>query len=155
MSKVIFISTPYGPRNWIQKLFLEDRKMKSEVYQSISMATTLTDEDYNKVIERLQDKDTVKILHAVMGMVTEAGELMDAVKRHLIYGKPIDFINLMEENGDSFWYQALLAKVIGHDFESTWEKNIKKLSARFPDKFCEKDALNRNLNNERDILENK
>jgi NTP pyrophosphatase (non-canonical NTP hydrolase) len=109
-------------------------------------------DDYQKMAERCQDHTTLKILHAVMGMVTEAGELMDAVKRHLIYGKPLDFVNLMEENGDSFWYQSLLARASGFTFEESMERNIAKLFKRFPEKFSEEKALNRDLDAEREAL---
>jgi len=110
--------------------------------------------NYDLIAERLQDEFTLKILHAAMGMVTEAGELMDAMKKHIIYGKPIDIVNVAEEMGDSFWYQALLAKTLGVTFEQVQEVNIKKLKARYPDKFTEHSALNRDLDNERKILEN-
>ena len=45
--------------------------------------------------------------HALLGMVTELGELGDMVKRHVIYDKPLDKTNGMEEIGDLFWYLAL------------------------------------------------
>ena len=46
--------------------------------------------------------------HAYMGMITEVGELVDAIKREAIYGKPLDLVNLKEEIGDVFWYLNLL-----------------------------------------------
>ena len=52
---------------------------------------------------------TPRIEHAAMGMVTEAAELMDAVKKSKIYGRPIDRVNLVEEAGDIMWYLAILA----------------------------------------------
>jgi len=109
--------------------------------------------DYPAIADRLQDVTTIRILHAVMGMVTEAGELMDAVKNCIIYGKPIDTINIKEEGGDSFWYQALLSKAAGYTFESAMEANIAKLSSRYPEKFTETAALNRDLVKERRVLE--
>lgn len=125
--------------------------MKSAEYVEKSARTDL--DDYRKMAERCQDETTLKILHAVMGMVTEAGELMDAVKRHLIYGKPLDFVNLMEENGDSFWYQSLLARATGFTFEQSMQTNIDKLFKRYPEKFSEERALNRDLKEERSVLE--
>jgi NTP pyrophosphatase (non-canonical NTP hydrolase) len=110
-------------------------------------------DDYRKMAERCQNETTLKILHAVMGMVTEAGELMDAVKRHLIYGAPIDRVNIKEENGDSFWYQALLARASGFTFPECMDANIVKLLKRFPEKFTEDRALNRDLDEERKALE--
>lgn len=51
--------------------------------------------------------------HAAMGMITEAGELIDAVKRQMIYGKDIDAVNLKEEVGDCLWYANVAADTIG------------------------------------------
>jgi len=109
--------------------------------------------DYAPMQERLQNVQTLQLLHAVMGMVTEAGELMDAIKRHVVYGKPIDLVNLSEECGDSFWYQALLARTAGFTFAEAKSLNIAKLATRYPEKFTEDAALNRDLEKERRVLE--
>ena len=45
-----------------------------------------------------------QVQHALLGMVTEAGELADAIKKHVIYGKPLDKVNVMEEIADLMWY---------------------------------------------------
>jgi NTP pyrophosphatase (non-canonical NTP hydrolase) len=109
--------------------------------------------DYAPVCERLQDKKTVRILHAAMGLTTEAGEVMDALKKHLMYGKPLDTVNLKEEVADSMWYMAILADTLGFEFEEVMKTNIAKLKARYGEKFTEEAALNRNLDGERKILE--
>lgn len=109
--------------------------------------------DYAKVVERLNQPGMPEILHAVMGMVTETGEMMDALKKYLIYGKPIDVTNLAEESGDLEWYQALLLRTIKIRYEQVMAINIAKLQARYPAKFTEENALNRDLDAERAILE--
>lgn len=113
--------------------------------------------DYNVIRERLAKADdkTLQILHASFGVTTEAGEIADAYKKFLFYGKPLDNINLREEVGDVLWYLALLLRAIDSDFETTMQINIDKLRARYPSKFDEHAALNRNLEAERAILEQK
>jgi NTP pyrophosphatase (non-canonical NTP hydrolase) len=96
---------------------------------------------------------TPAIEHAVMGIVSEAGELMDAVKKTKIYGKELDKVNLMEEAGDIMWYLAVLADELDITFEEIWEKNINKLQKRYPEKFSIDKALDRDLEGERKILE--
>lgn len=96
---------------------------------------------------------TPDILHGALGIVTEAGEIADAVKKSIFYGKPFDLVNLQEEIGDCFWYLAILAKEAGLSFEAIMEQNIAKLKARYPDKFTEHHALNRDLEHERNVLE--
>jgi NTP pyrophosphatase (non-canonical NTP hydrolase) len=94
-----------------------------------------------------------RIEHATMGLVTEAGEAMDAIKKTKIYGKPFDAVNMKEEMGDVFWYLAIMCDELGITFEEVWEKNIAKLAKRYPEKFTEELALNRNLEVERKTLE--
>lgn len=44
------------------------------------------------------------IEHMSVGVIGEVGEFADALKKHVIYGKPLDIINLSEEGGDCWWY---------------------------------------------------
>lgn len=48
-----------------------------------------------------------QLIHAQLGMLTEVGELVDAFKREMAYGKPLDAVNIVEEIGDVFWYFVL------------------------------------------------
>ncbi len=96
---------------------------------------------------------TPRIEHGIMGLVTESAELMDAVKKAKIYGRELDRVNLVEEAGDLMWYLAILGDELGVSFEDMWEKNIAKLTKRYPEKFTSDLALNRDLDGERKILE--
>ena len=125
--------------------------MNSKEYQADATVTDLM--DYGPVLERLQNIHTVRLLHAAMGLCTEAGEFMDMLKKHILYGKPLDEVNLNEELGDKLWYTALALDELKTTFDQCMETNIKKLRQRYPNKFTEADALNRDLNKERQILE--
>jgi hypothetical protein len=46
------------------------------------------------------------LLHMGLGVIGEWGELVDAIKKSAIYGKPLDTVNLTEEVGDVTWYMA-------------------------------------------------
>lgn len=94
-----------------------------------------------------------RILHAAIGLVTESGELIDALKKSMYYGKELDLTNVKEEAGDILWYLAILFDAIGTDFTTEQERVIAKLKARFPEKFTDKLAAERNLEVERDVLE--
>jgi NTP pyrophosphatase (non-canonical NTP hydrolase) len=118
--------------------------------------------DYGAVLDRMEHRDgmagplpnekMLKLLHGIMGLDTEQGELMDALKKALIYGKPIDDVNILEEVGDSLWYQSLILDAIGKTFADAMDVNVQKLRARYPEKFTEAQALNRNLPKERRVL---
>ena len=101
----------------------------------------------------LQDESTIDLMHACLGIATEAGELIDPIKKAVFYGKALDKVNLMEEVGDILWYCAIILKYTGHTFEDAMERNIAKLQKRYPDKFTEEDAVNRDLVSERKELE--
>lgn len=99
-----------------------------------------------------------RIFHAIIGIATESTELCESLYDILTNRKEIDLVNLREENADLNWYQAIfydVMKELGH--EGTWngdlEKNIAKLKVRYPEKFTKKDAINRNLDKERKVLE--
>jgi NTP pyrophosphatase (non-canonical NTP hydrolase) len=93
-------------------------------------------------------------LHAVLGKLTELGEIADQYKRHIFYGTPLDSVNVKEELGDGYWYDSLLLNIHGATFEECFTMMVNKLKARYPEKFNELDAVERNLSKERAILEN-
>lgn len=96
--------------------------------------------------------DAENYIHGVIGMATEAGELLEAL-RDAINGDAVDRVNIKEEVGDMKWYAAILAKVARFVWGDDERVNIAKLRARFPDNFTEYDAVTRNLDAEREILE--
>jgi NTP pyrophosphatase (non-canonical NTP hydrolase) len=110
-------------------------------------------QDWDKVIERLSDITTIRLLHAAMGKVTEAGEFIDVMKKYIMYGKPIDTTNLKEELGDGQWYDGIACDALGTDFDTEQRRNINKLEARYPEKFSFDKAVNRDLEAERKVLE--
>ena len=95
----------------------------------------------------------MNLLHAAMGIGTEAGEVLDQFKRKIFYGRELDVVNVKEEIGDIMWYVAILLRELDLDFEEILQLNIDKLRARFPEKFSESHAINRDLGKERSILE--
>ena len=126
--------------------------MESKVYIENALKTESL--DFEKIKERLDPK-VIRALHACIGMVTESGELIDVFKKHLFYGKPIDWVNLEEEIGDLFWYVAVMVDVLGKDkFDSILKQNIEKLAKRYQNQiFTESSAITRDLSGEREILE--
>jgi NTP pyrophosphatase (non-canonical NTP hydrolase) len=132
-----------------------------ENYIELALNTELSPEQYQeKVAPRFNNIEIMRLTHAAMGLVTEAAEFIDVLKKYTMYGKDIDYVNLAEEIGDIGWFVAVaidaLAKIMNTD-PSILEKQIKeiniaKLKVRYPNKFTEDSAINRDLNAERDIL---
>jgi len=71
------------------------------------------------------------LIHSMMGIAGEAGELLDAVKKHVIYQKPLDLENVVEELGDMEFYMEQMRQRLGITREQTIEHNIVKLSKRY------------------------
>lgn len=130
--------------------------MKSDEYIARVLMTEST--DWDAIRKRLSGADMLRMLHAFIGIATEAGELLDALKKHIFYGKGLDIVNVEEELGDLDWYQSIAIHALrlnryNTSWEQIWEKNIAKLQARYPDKFTSESAVNRDLAAERAILE--
>lgn len=92
-------------------------------------------------------------LHMIIGITTESSEISDAYKKHFAYGKELDLVNIKEEVGDIMWYISNLCNLHDWDLRDIMSTNIAKLQARYPEKFNQEQALNRDLNVERNILE--
>lgn len=108
----------------------------------------------NDVMERFSNEN-IQLFHAGLGMATEAGEVLEQLRNHIFDDKALDKINLAEECGDMAWYMAIISRVVGQSFGEIFYRNIAKLKARYPLKFSTENALNRNLDTEREILEGK
>jgi NTP pyrophosphatase (non-canonical NTP hydrolase) len=70
-------------------------------------------------------------LHMAVGIVGEAGELIDAVKKAVIYRKPLDRANVIEELGDLEFYMEGLRQAYNITREETIDNNIAKLGERY------------------------
>jgi NTP pyrophosphatase (non-canonical NTP hydrolase) len=125
--------------------------MDTKKYKDMVLRTE--SKDFDSIASRLKDKRALRLLHGSCGIATEAGELLDAMKKHIFYGKDIDTVNIVEEIGDLMWYSAIILDELGVEFEEVMEKNINKLQARYGEKFSESRANTRDLDTERNILE--
>lgn len=108
--------------------------------------------DFKGIRKRFDDR-TIRLLHSAMGLSTEANEFLDAMKKYLFYGAPLDEVNIIEELGDGNWYEGLAINTLETTFEHILERNIAKLKARYKGKFNEEGAVNRSLETERKALE--
>ena len=95
----------------------------------------LHDLTYPQFVDGLVAKpedDMGKMVHMAMGVAGEAGELIDAVKKHWIYGKPLDLENVKEELGDLLFYATKIANLCGLTWDEIEAHNVEKLKKRYP-----------------------
>jgi NTP pyrophosphatase (non-canonical NTP hydrolase) len=74
---------------------------------------------------------TLDILHAAVGISGEAGELLDAVKKHWAYERPLDRDNAIIELGDMFYYATMMMVLLDTTFDEVLQKNVNKLGKRY------------------------
>ena len=75
---------------------------------------------------------TAELTHMAMGVAGEAGELVDAIKKHAIYNKPLDRENIIEELGDLDFFITRLCQILNITRDEYRAKNIEKLGKRYP-----------------------
>jgi NTP pyrophosphatase (non-canonical NTP hydrolase) len=73
------------------------------------------------------------LTHMVLGVAGEAGELVDAIKKHTMYNKDLDFNNVIEELGDLEFYLEGIRLPLGISRKEVLEANTKKLAKRYAD----------------------
>ena len=131
--------------------------MTPNEYQQAALRTDGNWDFYAKAHVRLAsaDPDMMMLLHAAVGIASEAGELQDALKKHIFYGREFDWTNAVEEVGDLLWYAALACEALGTTMEYVMEFNIAKLKVRYPEKFEAQRSIERDLAAERAALEGK
>ncbi len=82
------------------------------------------------ILESMTADDAHK-LHMAVGIAGEAGELLDAIKKGVIYNKPFDEPNIIEELGDLEFYMEGLRQAFGLTREAVIQHNVEKLSIRY------------------------
>lgn len=88
----------------------------------------------------VKDQDTINnnltgfqagLIHMMMGLAGETGELMDAIKKSVIYGKTLDRTNIIEELGDIEFYLEGLRQSLRISREQVISNNVEKLTKRY------------------------
>lgn len=102
---------------------LVERSLHSEMVQALAKSGEL-------ILSELTAQDAYN-LHMIIGISGEAGEIGDCVKKAIIYRKPIDMDNLIEELGDLEFYMEGLRQSFGITRSQTLSHNIAKLSKRY------------------------
>lgn len=77
------------------------------------------------------DPTDCEIIQATMGISGEAGELLDAVKKVVVYRQPINRVNIVEELGDLEFYITWLRQILCITREECIADNMTKLSKRY------------------------
>ena len=106
----------------------------------VNKVTSTESKDSDAFIYRLQelggDVAIQRLLTAAVGISAEGGEFMEIVKKMIFQGKPPSQDNLEHlkiELGDVMWYVAQACMALDESLEDICDRNIDKLSKRYPD----------------------
>lgn len=99
--------------------------------------------DFVNALAKPMGDTTNDMLHAVVGISGEAGELLDAVKKTWVYNKPLDVENVIEEIGDLYFYISHLKNVLNISDKTIMDHNVAKLSKRYGTSYSDKAAQER------------
>ncbi len=90
---------------------------------------------YDLFVAQLLKADSAAMMkmHIGLGIASEAGEVADAIKKEVIYNKPIDRHHIIEELGDLRFYMEACATMYGLDDQDILQQNANKLARRYKD----------------------
>lgn len=140
----------------------KDTKYTTELYERIAkiqkhasaISSPIFDEKNKKTKGDIIDNVNPNFFHGVLGIMTEASELAEIVNE--LFKNPdriVDPVHVHEEMHDISWYTAILHDAVGKSWRKGMENNTEKLRVRFPEKFTDELAANRNIEAEREMLE--
>lgn len=105
--------------------------------------------EYQKAASRtakdvpIEDAFGTGLVFSVIGLVGEAGELANLIKKIVFHGHDYDREAIKIELGDCLWYLTDLASRNGLTLEEIADANIDKLLVRYPNGFSKADSRNR------------
>ena len=140
----------------LKKFIFYGKKEGTEVAFAARRAERLT---VNEPVTELE-RDTLRLMHSLIGIVTEAAELWEAIEpslwelkgglRESPTAEVLDLVNVDEELFDVMWYASEGTSV---GLTEVAERGFGKLRQRYPEKFDAESAVNRDLTAEREALE--
>ena len=90
------------------------------------------------------DSGALMKMHAGLGVCGEAGELGDAIKKEIVYGKTPDVINIMEELGDLRFYIQAVQNLYNIPEQLLLQYNADKLAKRYASlRYTDEEAIRR------------
>ena len=107
----------------------------------VTMVRNLS-KDGEDIIESLTPEGA-HLWHMASALCSEAGELFDAIKKHVIYEKSLDMMNVIEELGDLEFYMEGLRASLDITRGETLARNLLKLDTRYGPQFSNEAAQKR------------
>lgn len=107
----------------------------------------MTFEEYQALASRTMNPELTeyeRFISCTLGLVGEAGEFADLVKKQEFHDHPVDDTKLIKELGDILWYVANMCSELGCNLEYVASQNILKLKRRYPEGFSSRRSIEKN-----------
>lgn len=98
---------------------------------------------HQELVQRTRNNNETELPNYALGLVCEAGEFGDMVKKYLYQGHALYLNKCKEELGDVLWYLANICNVLNIDLAEVAKGNVEKLKKRYPNGFGEEYSVNR------------
>lgn len=116
---------------------------KLEAFESLTESNSTAHSSYN-----ITNNEHIRIIHSILGMNTEGGELIKVLFDILQTGT-YDRTNFLEELGDCQWYTGTALDTTGATYQTMFDLVIAKLKKRYPNgKFESEKAIHRDVDEE-------
>ncbi len=115
--------------------------MENKKYQA--WAVTKDRPTYDDVTQKLAEARAARLIHGALGCSGEVGEMVDVIKKHVMYGKELDVEHMKEEIADTLWYVSIILDEVGSSFDEVMQMNHDKLEKRFPSGYSNEAAIAR------------
>lgn len=102
--------------------------------------------NYNEFVANLfkdMGDKKLNLAHAALGIAGEAGEVVDIIKKHYAYDKPLQLEEVVKELGDLLFYIQALMNELGIEKELVIINNMAKLTQRYGDSYSDEKAIAR------------
>lgn len=108
--------------------------MDADDYQFAAMRTLINEPDSEYTGNQLM------LVWTALGLAGEAGEVADTIKKAVFHQHGLDRAELIKELGDVLWYVAGICSVMNISISEVMERNIAKLTIRYPNGYNSTDS---------------
>jgi len=106
---------------------MHDMADEDEIWSTSDMTT----KQYSKWVEgKIVTEGKERLVENVLGLVGEAGEVAEKVKKMIRDGTKVVPMDIVKELGDVVFYCTALANHVGYDLTTVLEINLVKLNGR-------------------------
>jgi len=93
--------------------------------------TTMSNRQYGLWVEgKIMTTGSDRLVENVLGLVGEAGEIAEKIKKQIRDGKLVAGEDIIKELGDVVFYVTALANYYDSDLDEILKKNVDKLNSR-------------------------